>query len=295
MTSSPAAPVGHAARRWRRLVRARLAEMERLRPDGGAVGSKYWDSRARRFADRTAGTASGDPLAARLRRAATNKSSLLDVGAGTGRFSLALAPRVAEVVAVDASAVMLSFLRREARRSGLTNITTVVGRWEDVEVTPADLVLCAYVLPLIEDAAGFLSKLDSACRGDAFVYLSAMSTDAFFDPFWRHFHGVSRRPGPTFLDAVAVLAELDIKADVEIVELPVRSRFRSVASAARDYRDNLLLPDTPEVRAELRSMLRTWLVRDGDALRPPLRTTPAAILHWCSGRRPSHQRRRSPR
>ena len=254
--------------------------MDRLVPRGGAVGADYWNSRARRFAARSTGTASRDPFLTRIRRVTGSRSTVLDVGAGPGRFTLAIAPRVAQVVAVDASPVMGSLLRSAARRQGSTNVLTVTGRWEEVDVDPADVVICSYVLPLIHDAAGFLAKLDAHCLGHAFVYLSALSGDAFADPFWRHFHGKPRQPGPTYLDAVAVLAELGIEADVEVVEVPVRTRHKSVAAAARSYRESLLLPDTAEVRRELRGLLSGWLIADGDAWRPPLRTTPAAILSW---------------
>lgn len=249
-------------------------------PRSGAGGSDYWDSRARRYASRTAGTAPRDPFLTRVRRVSGARSTLLDIGAGPGRFSLALAPRVAQVVAVDASPVMGSLLRRAAGRAGYTNITTVTGRWEEVEVEPADVVICAFVLPLVEDAAAFLAKLDASCRSHAFVYLSALSGDLFADPLWRHFHGRPRQPGPTYLDAVAVLSELGIRTDVEVVEVPVRSRHKSVAAAARSYREGLLLADTAEVRRELRGLLSSWLIADGDGWRPPLRTTPTAILHW---------------
>ncbi|MGI9118712.1 MAG: class I SAM-dependent methyltransferase [Acidimicrobiales bacterium] len=278
---------GAATRRWRRLVRARLAEMEVLDPDGAALGASFWDSRARRFATQTAGTARTDPLLRRVRRVARADSSLLDVGTGPGRFALALAPKVALVVAVDPSPVMLSLLRREARRAGIDNITTVEGRWEDVTTGQADVVLCSYVLPLIEDAAGFLAKLDASCRGHGFVYLSAMASDAVTEPFWRHFHGTVRRPGPTYLDAVGVLGDLGITADVEVVEVLVRSRYASLAAAVRTYRDSLLLPDTPDVRRELRHLLSAWLVGPPHALRPPLSTSPAAILHWEATGQPS--------
>jgi SAM-dependent methyltransferase len=207
-------------------------------------------------------------------------ATVLDIGAGPGRFTLALAPRVAEVVAVDPSKAMASLLGRAVRQAALDNVSAVVGRWEEVDVAPADVVLCSYVLPLIDDASAFLAKLDAHCRAHAFVYLSALSPDAFSEPLWRHFHGKPRQSGPTYFDAVAVLAELGITAGVEVVEVRVRTRYKSVAAAARSYREGLLLPDTADVRKELRGLLAQWLVPDGDLWRPPLRTTPAAIIHW---------------
>lgn len=268
-----------ASKRWRRLVEGRRAEMERLCPGRGDVGAAYWNRRARRYAA-TVGAAPRDPFVARVRRDAGRRSSVLDVGAGAGRFALALAPRVGDVVAVDASAAMLGLLRRRARQLGLHNVRAVEGRWEDVDVPPVDVAICAFVLPLVAEVAPFLAKLDGAARRRVFVHLGAATADAFVDPFWRYFHGEPRRPGPTYLDAVAVLAELGIGADVEVVEVPVTSRFAGLPAAVRDYREQLLLPDTPSIRQELRGLLAPWLVADGGGLRPPLRTTPAAIVSW---------------
>jgi SAM-dependent methyltransferase len=272
--------MGPAARNWRKLVRGRMAEMERLSPGSDAGRPAFWDGRARRFAAAVSGTAERHPLLARVRGAAGPDAVVLDVGAGSGRFALALAPHVAEVVAVDSSPAMLHRLRREASKAGLANVRTVDGRWEEVDVPPADVVLASYVLPLVEDAAGFLAKMDMACRERAFVCLNALPTDTFFSTFWRHFHGTSRKPGPTYLDALAVLDELGIRAEAEVAETPVLARFRSLQAAVADYRENLLLPDTPEIRAQLRRLLKSWLIAEDGALRPPMATMPTAIISW---------------
>lgn len=269
-----------ASTRWSALVTARLAEMEELRPGDGAAAAGYWNTRARRFPGYVPGRAERDPLFRRIRRASGRRTTVLDVGAGPGRFSLALAPHVHEVVAVDASPAMVKLLRRRARDLGRSNIRTVTGRWEEVEVEPADVGVCSFVLPLVADAASFLRKLDAACRRRAFVYLNAASADHLFDPLWRHFHQTPRRPGPTYLDAVAVLAELGIKAEVEVVELATRSRYATLNAAVKAYRDQLCLPDEAPVRRELRGLLSSWLVLDRGELRPPVRTTPAAIVSW---------------
>lgn len=275
-----------AAARWRSLVRGRLAEMERLQPGRGDLGAGFWDSRAKRFASRmSVASAVGDPFHRRLRKATNRRSTVLDVGCGPGRFALSLAPHVAHVTAVDPSGAMLDLLRRQARALNLDNITCVLRRWQDAEVAPADVAFSSYVVTLVADGAGFLRKLDAAATDRAFLYLGAYTADAIMDPLWRHFHGRPRKPGATYLDAVDVLREIGLKPTIEVVEVPSRARFSSVADAAKDYRDQLCLPDTAEVRKELRGLLAHWLVPKGDGLGAPLSSVPAAIISWpASGR-----------
>ena len=255
--------------------------MERLQAGRGRLDASYWDSRASRLATRmSVATVAGDPFYRRLRRATGRRSTVLDVGAGPGRFTLTLAPHVAAVTAIDPSGRMLDICRKQARVRGLANVTCVQGRWEETEVPAADVAFSSYVLTLVTDASRFLAKLDAAATDRAFLYLGAYTADAIMDPLWRHFHGTSRKPGPTYLDAADVLRELGVVPEIEVVEVPTRARFKNVAEAAKDYRDQLCLPDTAEVRKELRGLLADWLVPRGDVLGAPLKTAPAAIVSW---------------
>jgi ubiquinone/menaquinone biosynthesis C-methylase UbiE len=52
-------------------------------------------------------------------------STVVDLGAGTGRFALAAARRFGHVTAVDVSAAMLEFLRRRAAAAGVANLECV--------------------------------------------------------------------------------------------------------------------------------------------------------------------------
>lgn len=273
-----------AAQRWGELVRGRLDEIERLRPERGSMGPSFWDQRADRFAARMKDAEADEPLLAPLRQAVRPTDTVIDVGAGTGRFALALAPHVAEVIAVDPSDGMLDRLRGFAAERGLTNVRCEQGHWPEVDVGGADVVVCAYVLPVIADIAPFVDALDAAAARQVFVHLSGHVPDVLHAPFWQHFHGQPRATAPTYLDAAAVLAEQGLQPDVEIVEAPVRARFADLDEAVADFRDNLLLPETDDVIAALTSMLSAWLVDDGAGwLRPPVATLPAAILSWHSG------------
>ncbi len=270
-----------AAERWRRLVTDRLEEMERLSPGAGVLSGAFWDRRADRFAAGVSlADTESDPFLRRLRRVARPSSTAIDVGAGTGRFALPLATGVAHVTAVDPSEGMLTILRRGAGERGLTNISTVLGAWEEADAGAADIVFSSFVLSVVPDARSFLTKLEAAARRHALLYLGAYSGDAVFDPLWRHFHGAPRSPGPTYLDALAVLRELEVAPEVKVVEIPNRKRFATVDEAVEYYREWLLLADTPDVTRELGGLLSTWLLGRRGALRSPLRSVPAAIVHW---------------
>ena len=83
----------------------------------------------------------------------TPESTVVDVGAGTGQFALAVASACARVVAVDVSPVMLDRLRAKVTRAGLTNVEVVQAGFLSYEHqgTPADFVYSRYALHHLPD------------------------------------------------------------------------------------------------------------------------------------------------
>jgi SAM-dependent methyltransferase len=83
----------------------------------------------------------------------TIDSTLVDLGAGTGRLAIAMAPHCGRVVAVDVSPVMLSRLRHQVEVSGHRNIKVVEGGFLTYEHTgaPADLVYSRNALHHVPD------------------------------------------------------------------------------------------------------------------------------------------------
>jgi hypothetical protein len=175
---------------------------------------------------------------------------------------------------------MLAVLQRDAEQRGIENVASIEARWEDAEVEQADVAFSSFVLPLVPEAPAFVEKLDRAARERVLLYLGAFSNDALIDPLWRHFHDRPRVPGPSYLDALAVVRELGARPAVKVVEIANTRRFASIAEAVEQYRDWLLLPETDEARAELAALLPAWLAGRGGALRSPWRSVTAAILEW---------------
>lgn len=88
---------------------------------------------------------------------------VLDIGAGPGTYSLPLARRARSVTALDEAEGMLRALRDDCIAQGIDNVTTVRGRWGEVDVgTEHDLALAA-LCPAVTSAASLLS-MEQATR-----------------------------------------------------------------------------------------------------------------------------------
>lgn len=83
----------------------------------------------------------------------TASSTVIDLGAGTGQFTLAAGQRCSRVIAVDVSPVMLDRLRQNVRDSGLTNVECVLAGYltYDHRGVPADLIYSRYALHHLPD------------------------------------------------------------------------------------------------------------------------------------------------
>lgn len=270
-----------AIERWQELVRARAVQMDAAYARLGRTSADFWDRRARGFHRATRATTSNDPFYLRVRERVTPQTSVLDVGAGTGRFSLALAPYARQVIALEPGASMLNYLHEEREALKLNNIITVQSRWEDAPTDlRADIVICSHVLYPILDVAPFLKKLHAAAQ-TCYLYLRATQIDTLTAPFWQHFHGDERRQAPEYIHALDVLYELGIYANVEVVTAPFTLKFPTLQDAEDELLEQLILADDAHTRQELNTLLKGWLIEDDDhTWHSPPQNFVSAILWW---------------
>lgn len=107
---------------------------------------------ARYDAKEDAGAA--DEVALLRRWGLDERSVVVDLGAGTGQFTLAVAPACARVVAVDVSPAMLAALRAGVAAAGLGNVEVVQAGFLTHQHTGAlaDVVYSRYALHHLPDA-----------------------------------------------------------------------------------------------------------------------------------------------
>jgi len=275
--------------RWHDIVERRRAQMDTAYAAAGIDNADYWGRRAKTYRQALHERIEEDPFLIRVRRDVTPETTVLDVGAGTGRHTLALAPHVKRVVAVDPSPAMLGFLKEDVAEQKLTNVETVASAWLDAEVEPAEVVLCSHVLYPIADPVLFIRKLESSARQRVYVYLRVDPLPTDFG-LWSEFYGVSLQTQPTHLDLINLLAQMGIAAEVEIVQHRFTWTFADIEEAVVQVRNSLCLrEDDAAGAAKLRALLESRLIRwPNGRLGPAIESARSAIISWQPGRSSSN-------
>jgi ubiquinone/menaquinone biosynthesis C-methylase UbiE len=117
---------------------------------------RQWDKRVQQWHSHVTSAAAFEHLLRDLIDVASPRpaDSCVDLGAGTGFVTIALAPLVSSVLAVDISPAMASALAERAKADGLTNVSTQVADLVEFQLPPAsaDLVVSSYALHHLVDA-----------------------------------------------------------------------------------------------------------------------------------------------
>ena len=99
--------------------------------------------------------------------------SVLDIGCGTGAIAIPAAKKAARVTAVDISGEMISILKRDAKKQGLSNITCMRRSWESIvvgqDITSHDVVVASRSIGKTPDLRDALEKIDSAALKCVYV------------------------------------------------------------------------------------------------------------------------------
>jgi ubiquinone/menaquinone biosynthesis C-methylase UbiE len=117
---------------------------------------RKWDRRVQQWHAHVTSAVAFEQLLEDMLKVAAPQSAdaCVDLGAGTGFVTMALAPLTASVLAVDISGAMASALAARARQDGLVNVSTRVADLREFDLRPSstDLVVSSYALHHLVDA-----------------------------------------------------------------------------------------------------------------------------------------------
>ncbi len=239
----------------------------------------FWDRRANSFAEYAPCTGYAERFL-KLMNIDTDWS-VLDMACGGGTLAIPLAGKVKEITAVDFSENMLRILEKRCRNSGITNIRTVHGRWEDdwdeLGIGRHDVAIASRSL-LVDDACASIAKLNAAAGKQ--VFISTAVGDGPFDR--RLFEAVGRASarGPDYIYYYNLLHRMGIQANVAFVrEEHVNGweTFNDALDAQRWMFGNL----TESEEDRIKDYLLENLLNTGAMWRLPYqRTCRWAVMWW---------------
>ncbi|MFC1873229.1 class I SAM-dependent methyltransferase [Chloroflexota bacterium] len=101
-----------------------------------------------------------DPLMDFVLDDITPQDTAMDVGVGSGRWSIPQARKARQVTAVEPSETMLAIFCQNVAVANLSNIEVVLVSWEETSVKPHDVDTCANAIYSSPDFAGFVRKTE---------------------------------------------------------------------------------------------------------------------------------------
>jgi SAM-dependent methyltransferase len=140
-------------------------------------------------------------------------SSILDIGAGTGKWSVFLAPYATKVTALEPSLAMQEVLKEKIIKQRITNIDIVTASWPEDDVEPHDYVLASHSMYGVGDFKAFVEKMSGTAKKACILLMRAPLAGSVMAVAAGKILG-QPYDSPNFQIAYNILLSMDIYADV---------------------------------------------------------------------------------
>ncbi len=207
--------------------------------------------------------------------------SVLDIGSGPGTLAIPLAKTAGKITAVDPSRDMLHFLEGNAKKEGISNISCINKKWEDVEIgkdiDSHDIVIASHSLAMV-DIKEAISKMNQAANQRIYLLAFAGKPRVDYLELWPKLYKEAYAPGPDYIYIVNILYQMGIFANVEIWEQHLKEQISSLEEGVRErvgYYDSPL-PDAEKI---IREYLEKNLVKKNGELWTERRSK-TAMIWW---------------
>jgi SAM-dependent methyltransferase len=263
---------------WRDMYDREKAQAEAR--DLVAPQSDCWQGQATRLAKAWQRYEQPDSLMQFLLPHLRPSDTVLDIGAGSGRYALYLARMVQQVIALEPSASM-----REQLLAALANHSLPIEvrdtAWPAPLDQPVAVAFAAHVLYGVREVAPFIAAMDAVAQRLCVLALGVQHPSAYVSPFWERFYGEPRLPLPGALECLNVLHQLGYPAHLMLIDRPGRVTFASRDDALADLRWRLRMAASAENDAAILRAIDELLPKDADGrLVPPGQLAHMAVVWW---------------
>jgi SAM-dependent methyltransferase len=170
-----------------------------------------------------------------------SSSNVLDIGAGPGTLAVPLASRVSHVTAVEPSIGMAEVMGEYAAEEGVSNLSVVQKRWEDIDIRtdldgPYDVVIARHSLG-IPDIRSAIKAMCEVSEGFIYLFWFAGTTDweQSMAALWPRLHGREYHTHPKADILYNVLYSMGIYPNQETSQIDFTSRYSDFDAAMADF------------------------------------------------------------
>lgn len=247
---------GDWATLWKHLATGDLMTSD----DGTRAMVERWRRLARRL-DEQPGS-DPDPLLDFVLTRLDPGMTVLDIGAGVGRWTIPIAQKVASVTAMEPVPEMREILEERLARHGVTNVNIVDTPWLETEVEPHSAVVAVHSMYTSPDLVEFVRKMEATAK-DRYLAMRVPAGDGIIGSLSELVRG-EWHDSPNFIVGFNLLLEAGFHPRVLFEEQPVRVwNDPTVEDALARAKRHLHISDG-SWDAQFRAVLESRLRRTGD-------------------------------
>lgn len=174
--------------------------------------------------------------------------NIVDVGGGSGVWSLHLAKSANNVLVLDASFKMLDLLKKDAKSLNLTNIQTAHTEFKSFDKSGFDIAFLS-MCPALNDEEDFKHFL-SLAQEKVYINFANTRKSTFLDPIFTHFKAKKRDFGQNDLECFLQSKNINYKK-ITHKEIRIKKRDfnQSLACAAWHLKIGQIAFDEDELKS----------------------------------------------
>lgn len=142
-------------------------------------------------------------------------SSILDIGAGTGAWTLLFSKHVRKVTVIEPSKAMRDICIENIRLAQASNIEILEDPWPAAKPAKHDYSFCSHAMYGVADFPGFVQHMIACTTKKCFLLIRAPSQDGLITEAFMHIY---HQPydSPNFTIAYNILIQMGIYANVKV-------------------------------------------------------------------------------
>ncbi len=244
-----------------------------------------WGKRARSrgYTDEKQQRDRDDPLLQFVLGRLEPEDTVLDVGAGIGRWSIPMAVICTKVTALDKLPGMLDIIRENASYENVKNIEIVQGDWEEADLEPHDYVLSTHAAYVSPDIVDYARKMERLSRKACYLVLRVPKHDGVLGELSMRIHGCWH-DSPNFIVGYNALLQAGIGGHVIMEEMGRHRHNETLEDAMARVKRHLHLHSEEHDRVIMDVLEQRLTFRDGEYWWPDWMRS--ALICWRSNRTP---------